>query len=71
MSIGNLKTETNKKINYIKAAIEDYKECLKGDLTKDCRHYLQDELTKAKRNLKYFEEILEVLESDDLSDYQY
>ena len=65
MSIVNLKTETNRKINYIKAAIEDYKECLEEEhLTKDCRHYLQDELTKAKRNLKYFEEILEVLESE-------
>ena len=33
-------------------------------LTKDAEHYLRDEISKTKKNIKYYSELLEVLEKD-------
>lgn len=59
----NLVSETKQRLNFINAKLIDLQECLElGSLTKDCRHYLQDEISKTKKNIKYYSELLEVLE---------
>ncbi len=59
----NLVSETKQRLNVINAKLVDLQECLKlGSLTKDCRHYIQDEISKTKKNIKYYSELLEVLE---------
>lgn len=59
----NLVTETKGRLQYAKVNLEDLQECLDtGSLTKDCRHHLQDEIKKTKRNIEYYEEILKKLE---------
>lgn len=61
----NLVSETKQRLNVINAKLVDLQECLElGSLTKDCRHYIQDEISKTKRNIKYYSELLEVLEKD-------
>ena len=61
----NLVSETKQRLNVINAKLIDLQECLDtGRLTKDCRHYLQDEISKTKKNIKYYSELLEVLEKD-------
>lgn len=64
----NLQNETSRKLEYIKAKLIDLEECLKvGHLTKDCRHYVQDEINKTKKNIEYYSEILEVLKERNVS----
>lgn len=59
----NLLSETKQRLNFINAKLVDLQECLElGSLTKDCRHYLQDEISKTKKNIQYYSELLEVLE---------
>ena len=59
----NLITETRNKLSYQIKQLEDLQNCLSdGKLTKDARHYVEDEITKAKRNVEYYEEIIKVLE---------
>ena len=58
----NLITETRYKLNYQKNNLESLLETDTSELTKDARHYVEDEITKAKRNIKYYEEIIKVLE---------
>ena len=43
----NLLTETQKKLNNSITRLEDLENCLiNGKLTKDCIHYVNDEITK-------------------------
>ena len=58
----NLITETRYKLNYQKNNLESLLETDTSKLTKDARHYVEDEITKAKRNIEYYEEIIKVLE---------
>ena len=59
----NLITETRNKLSYQIKQLEDLQNCLSdGKLTKDAVHYINDEITKAKRNVEYYEEIIKVLE---------
>ena len=58
----NLITETRYKLNYQKNNLESLQETDTSKLTKDARHYVEDEITKAKRNVEYYEEIIKVLE---------
>ena len=58
----NLITETRYKLNYQKNNLESLLETDTSKLTKDARHYVEDEITKAKRNVEYYEEIIKVLE---------
>lgn len=59
----NLVTETKGRLQYAKVNLIDLKECFNiGNLTKDCRHHLQDEIKKTKRNIEYYEGILNKLE---------
>ena len=58
----NLITETRYKLNYQKNNLESLLETDISKLTKDARHYVEDEITKAKRNVEYYEEIIKVLE---------
>ena len=62
----NLITETKYKLNYYKQHLEELEGCLRctntEHLTKDCIHYINDEVTKAKKNIEYYEGILKVLE---------
>ena len=58
----NLITETRHKLNYQKNNLESLLETDTSKLTKDARHYVEDEITKAKRNVEYYEEIIKVLE---------
>ena len=38
---------------------------IQSELTKDARHYVEDEITKAKRNIEYYEGIIKVLEESN------
>ena len=58
----NLITETRYKLNYQKNNLESLLETDISKLTKDARHYVEDEITKAKRNIEYYEGIIKVLE---------
>ena len=58
----NLLTETRYKLNYQKNNLESLQETDTSKLTKDARHYVEDEITKAKRNIEYYEGIIKVLE---------
>ena len=58
----NLITETRYKLNYQKNNLESLLETDTSKLTKDARHYVEDEITKAKRNIEYYEGIIKLLE---------
>ena len=58
----NLIIETRYKLNYQKNNLESLLETDTIKLTKDARHYVEDEITKAKRNIEYYEGIIKVLE---------
>ena len=58
----NLITETRYKLNYQKNNLESLLETDTSKLTKDARHYVEDEITKDKRNIEYYEGIIKVLE---------
>ena len=58
----NLITETRYKLNYQKNNLESLLETDTSKLTKDARHYIADEITKAKHNIEYYEGIIKVLE---------
>ena len=60
----NLITETRYKLNYQKNNLESLLETDTSKLTKDARHYIEDEITKAKRNIEYYEGIIKVLEGE-------
>ena len=57
----NLITETRYKLNYQKNNLESLLETDTSKLTKDARHYVEDEITKAKRSIEYYEGIIKVL----------
>lgn len=58
----NLLTETQKKLNNSITRLEDLENCLiGGKLTKDCIHYVNDEITKVKHNVEYYKKIKEIL----------
>ena len=57
----NLITETRYKLNYQKNNLESLLETDTSKLTKDARHYVEDEITKAKRNIEYYEGIMKLL----------
>ena len=61
----NLITETRYKLNYQKNDLESLLETDTSKLTKDARHYVEDEITKAKRNIEYYEGIIKVLEESN------
>ena len=61
----NLITETRYKLNYQKNNLESLLETDISKLTKDARHYVEDEITKAKRNIEYYEEIMKLLEESN------
>ena len=58
----NLITETRYKLNYQKNNLESLLETDTSKLTKDARHYVEDEISKAKRNIEYYEGIMKALE---------
>ena len=58
----NLLTETRYKLNYSKNNLDSLLETDTSKLTKDARHYVEDEISKAKRNIEYYEKIMKVLE---------
>ena len=58
----NLITETRYKLNYQKNNLESLLETDTSKLTKDAKHYVDDEISKAKRNIEYYEGIMKVLE---------
>ena len=60
----NLITETRYKLNYHKVSLESLQAVDTSKLTKDARHYVEDEITKSKRNIKYYGEILKILERE-------
>ena len=58
----NLLTETRYKLYYIKNNLDSLLETDTSKLTKDARHYVEDEIAKAKRNIEYYEGIMKILE---------
>ena len=58
----NLLSETRYKLNYNKNNLESLQETDTSKLTKDARHYVEDEISKTKRNIEYYEGIIKVLE---------
>ena len=61
----NLITETRYKLNYQKNNLESLLETDTSKLTKDAKHYVDDEIAKAKRNIEYYSRIMELLEESD------
>ena len=61
----NLITETRYKRKYQKNNLESLLETDTSKLTKDARHYVEDEITKAKRNIEYYEGIMKALEESN------
>ena len=61
----NLITETRYKLNYQKNNLQSLLETDTSKLTKDARHYVEDEITKAKRNIEYYEGIIKILEESN------
>ena len=61
----NLLTETRYKLNYSKNNLESLLETDTSKLTKDAKHYVDDEIAKAKRNIEYYSRIMELLEESD------
>ena len=61
----NLITETRYKLNYQKNNLESLLETDTSKLTKDARHYINDEIAKAKRNIEYYEGIMKLLEESN------
>ena len=61
----NLITETRYKLYYQKNNLESLLETDTSKLTKDARHYVEDEITKAKRNIEYYEGIIKILEESN------
>ena len=61
----NLLTETRYKLNYSKNNLESLLETDTSKLTKDAKHYVEDEIAKAKRNIEYYEGIMEILEESN------
>ena len=61
----NLIAETRYKLNYQKNNLESLLETDTSKLTKDARHYVEDEITKAKRNIEYYEGIMKALEESN------
>ena len=61
----NLITETRYKLNYQKNNLESLQETDTSKLTKDPRYYVEDEITKAKRNIEYYEGIMKLLEESN------
>ena len=61
----NLITETRYKLNYQKNNLESLLETDTSKLTKDAKHYVEDEIAKAKRNIEYYEGIIKVLEESN------
>ena len=61
----NLITETRYKLNYQKNNLESLLETDTSKLTKDAKHYINDEITKAKRNIEYYEGIIKILEESN------
>ena len=61
----NLITETRYKLNYQKNNLESLLETDTSELTKDARHYVEDEITKAKCNIEYYEGIMKLLEESN------
>ena len=58
----NLLTETRYKLNYSKNNLESLLETDTSKLTKDAKHYVNDEIKKTKRNVEYYEGIMKILE---------
>ena len=58
----NLLTETRYKLNYSKNNLDSLLETDTSKLTKDAKHYVEDEIAKAKRNIEYYEGIMKALE---------
>ncbi len=58
----NLLSETKYKLNYNKNNLESLQETDTSKLTKDARHYVEDEISKTKKNIEYYEGIIKVLE---------
>ena len=58
----NLLTETRYKLNYSKNNLGSLLETDTSKLTKDARHYVDDEISKAKHNIEYYEGIMKILE---------
>ena len=61
----NLLTETRYKLNYSKNNLESLLETDTSKLTKDAKHYVEDEIAKAKRNIEYYEGIIKILEESN------
>lgn len=61
----DLKSKTSSKLNYYKKRLDDLRECLKANLTKDALHYCNSEITNAENNIKYYEKILKILEEEN------
>lgn len=58
----NLIKETHRRLEYQYAKYSDLRECLDQAITKDCKDYLNGQLENTTNNIKYYSELLEVLE---------
>lgn len=57
----NIKTESKYRLFRSVERFNDLQECLKQPVSEDCRHYINDEIMKARKNIEYYKEILKLL----------
>ncbi|MBE6071074.1 MAG: hypothetical protein E7208_03835 [Clostridium butyricum] len=60
----NLLKETKEKLNYSANKLEELESLNIYELSKDAIHYVRDEISKSKKYIEYYSELLEVLEKN-------
>jgi hypothetical protein len=58
----NLIKETQRRLEYQHAKLVDLQECIEQPVTDDCKRYLNSQMENVTDNIKYYSELLEVLE---------
>lgn len=61
----NIKNETKRRLNYHNNKLKDLKECLNAATTIDAIHYINDEITKANKNIEYYSELVKKIEGEN------
>ena len=65
MQIKEIIQITRGKMDYYITRKEDLTRCMNNDITsKDCKHYCNQEIVKADKNIDYYSSLLEILNKE-------
>lgn len=59
----NLLKETHRRLEYQYAKYADLRDCLEQPITNDCKHHINNQIKNTTDSIKYYSELLEVLET--------